>query len=163
MLKRSSGDADSPHNGSMKKKSATIAHPTASEFGKPRDASSMRAALERAVDDAPSHVQPPRGRLRRLFARDRSARALVERYRLWPAIEHAVQCVTEEYGPVRVGVAVEDDDGDAHVVLELFCAAPSGDELYEFESTVNAGLRQFLGTRGRLRLWVFINPPFPSS
>jgi hypothetical protein len=123
----------------------------------------MRAALERAVDAAPSHVRPPRGRLRRLFARDPSARALVERYRLWPAIEHAVKCVTDEYGPVSVGIAAEDEDGDAHIALELFCAAPSGDELYEFESAVNADLRHFPGKRGRLRLWVFINPPFPSS
>jgi hypothetical protein len=123
----------------------------------------MRAALERAVNDAPSHVRPPRGRLRRLFARDRSARALVERYRLWPAIEYAVERVADEYGPVRVGIAAEHDDGEANVVLELFCTAPSGDELYEFESTVNSELRQFPGKRGRLRLWVFVNPPFPSS
>jgi len=123
----------------------------------------MRAALERAVDAAPSHVRPPRGRLRRLLARPRSARALIERYRLWPAIEHAVQCVTDEYGPVRVGIAADHEDGDAHVELELFCSAESGDELYEFESRVNAGLGQFREKRGRSRLWVFINPPFPRS
>jgi hypothetical protein len=140
---------------------ATIAHPTASEFGKPT--SSMRAALERAVDDAPSHIRPPRGRLRRLFARDRSARTLVERYRLWPAIEHAIQCVTDEYGPVRVGVAVEDDGDDACVVLELFCDAQKNVELYEFESAVRRESRDLLDDRRRRRLRLFINPPFPRS
>ena len=142
---------------------ATLAHRTADTLASRGTPGAMRAALERALDDAPTELPRPRGWLRRLFARDRSARALVERYRLWPAIEHAVQCVTDEYGPVRVGAAVEGDAGDAHGELELFCAARSGDELYEFESTVNAGLRRFLGKRGRLRLSVFINPPFPRS
>jgi len=142
---------------------ATIAHPTASEFGKPRDASSVRAALERAVDDAPSHVRPPRGRLRRLFARDRSARALVERYRLWPAIEHAWTRVTREYGPVGVGMVVEESDDETYLSLELFCVASSNDELYEFESAVKRESRDLLGDRRRRNFRLFINPPFPRS
>ena len=142
---------------------ATLAHPTANEFGKPRDASTLRAVLERAVDAAPSHVRPPRGRLRRLFARDRSARALVERYRLWPAIEHAVKRVTDECGTVRIGIAADQDDGETHIAVELFCAVADSDELFEFESAVNAESRKFLGKRGHGRLWIFINPPFPRS
>jgi len=143
---------------------ATIAHPTASEFGKPRDASSVRAALERAVDDAPSHVRPPRGRLRRLFARDRSARALVERYRLWPAIEHAWARVTREYGPVRPEISAEDGWGDPYVRVEFIGhGVPETDDVFEFDSLVGQELWDIVGKRGRHRLSVFIRPEYGGS
>ncbi|HSU16888.1 hypothetical protein [Longimicrobium sp.] len=115
---------------------ATLAHPTANEFSKPRDTSAMRAALERAVDAAPRHVRPPRGRLRRLFARDRSARALIGRYRLWSAIEHAWARVTREYGPMRVEISADSDGDDTYVVVNFFGSVPINDELHEFESAV---------------------------
>ena len=86
---------------------ATLAHPTTGEFGKRSGEAGVRATLERAVDAAPSHIRPPRSRLRRLFARDRSARALIERYRLWPAIEHAYARITREYGPMPVEISAE--------------------------------------------------------
>ena len=142
---------------------ATLAHPTTGEFGKRNGEAGVRATLERAVDAAPSHIRPPRSRLRRLFARDRSARALIERYRLWPAIEHAYARITREYGPVRVGFAAEDDDGERYVAMELFCDVANGDELYEFESAVNRESSELLGKAEWHRLRVFINPPFPYS
>jgi hypothetical protein len=117
---------------------ATLAHPTTGEFGnQSSDAGAIRAVLERAVDAAPSHVRPPRGWLRRLFARDRSARALIERYRLWPAIEHAYGRVTREYGPMRVEIrALEDADGDCIVEVNLYGDVTIDDDLFEFESAV---------------------------
>jgi len=137
---------------------ATIAHPTASEFGKPRDASSVRAALERAVDDAPSHVRPPRGRLRRLFARDRSARALVERYRLWPAIEHAWARVTRQYGPVRIEISAESLDDEAVVVANFFGNVTVDDDLHEFESAVLHEIDRLLPGKRSRRLHVEVWP-----
>jgi hypothetical protein len=67
----------------------TLAHPRTDGYGAPRGPrTDGRALLERAIADAPSHVPPPSGWLRRLFVRDRSATALIRRYRHWPAIEH---------------------------------------------------------------------------
>ncbi|HEX8244549.1 MAG TPA: hypothetical protein VF541_13680, partial [Longimicrobium sp.] len=90
-------------------------------------------------------------------------RALIERYRLWPAIEHAYVRITREYGAMRVGFAAEDDDGEHFLAMELFGDVPDGDEQYEFESTVNSDARRHVRDAWRLRLRVFINPPFPSS
>src|SRR3954447_10385728 len=105
---------------------ATIAHPTTGEFARQHPTSSARAALERAVDAAPSRIPPPRGWLRRLFARDRSARAIIERYRLWPEIEYAYERITRELGPARVAMTAEEDCGDAY--LSLDCYVQPGDE-----------------------------------
>src|SRR3954469_21351545 len=81
----------------------TLAHPRTDGYGRPGGPrAGGRALLERAVADAPSHVPPPAGWLRRLFARDQSAAALIRRYRLWPGIEHAYERITCEMGPLRV-------------------------------------------------------------
>src|SRR5215207_4592410 len=102
----------------------TMAHPRTGGFGRPGGPrADGRTLLERAVADAPSHVPPASGWLRRLFPRDRSAAALIRRYRLWPAIEHAYQRITREMGPVRVEVSAEDDDGRPYVRMECFTAA----------------------------------------
>ena len=135
---------------------ATLAHPTTGEFGNRSGAGAVRAALERAVDAAPSHIRPARGWLRRLFARDRSARALVERYRLWPAIEHACTRVTREYGPMRVEMSAEDGWGDPYLRVILHGDVPETDEVFEFESVVSRELWDLLGKRGEHRLTVFI-------
>jgi len=90
----------------------TLAHPRTDGYGRPPGPrADGRALLERAIADAPSHLPPPTGWLRRLFARDQSAAALVRRYRLWPAIEHAYERVTREMGPVRVNVSTGDSVG----------------------------------------------------
>jgi hypothetical protein len=124
----------------------------------------MRAALERAVDAAPSHVRPPRGRLRRLFARDRSARALVERYRLWPSIEHAWARVTREYGPMRIEISAEDGWGDPYVRVEFIGrGVPETDDVFEFGAVVGRELWDIVGSRGRHRLSVFIHPEYTRS
>ena len=130
---------------------ATLAHPAEGEFGnRSAAAASMRRVLERAVDAAPSHIRPPRGPLRRLFARGRSARALIERYRLWPAIEHAYQRITREYGPMRVEMRALDDGDDLVVEVSFYGEVTIGDELFEFESTVFHENRKLLpGTRYR--------------
>src|SRR5687768_7993392 len=79
----------------------TLAHPRTDGYGRPGGPrADGRALLERAVADAPSHIPPPAGWLRRLFARDRSAAALIRRYRLWRAIQHAYERVTRGH---RVG------------------------------------------------------------
>src|SRR5215218_10032923 len=108
----------------------TLAHPRTDGDG--------RALLERAIADAPSHVPPPSGWLRRLFARDSSAAALVRRYHLWPAIEHAYERVTREMGPVRVEISAEDDTGGAYVLMECFTDVPDHDASLDFQSVVQA-------------------------
>jgi len=137
---------------------ATLAHPAEGEFGNRSDtAASMRRVLERAVDSAPSHIRPPRGRLRRLFARDRSARALVKRYRLWPAIEHAYNRVTRQYGSVRLELAVRLNlDDEESLWMEFYGDVPESDDVFEFESTVRGELWDILGKRGRYRLPIHI-------
>ncbi|HEX6750403.1 MAG TPA: hypothetical protein VF092_24125 [Longimicrobium sp.] len=141
---------------------ATLAHPAEGEFGnRGGSAVSMRRVLERAVDAAPSHVRPPHGRLRRLFARDRSARALIERYRLWPAIEHAYQRITREYGPMRVEISAEDGWGEPYVrVLFVGWDVPDSDDVFDFESEVNREIGHRVGKPGQHRLSVFIHPDY---
>jgi hypothetical protein len=136
---------------------ATLAHPTTGEFGNQSSgAGSIRAVLEGAVDAAPSHVRPPRGWLRRLFARDCSARALIERYGLWPAIEHAYGRVTHQYGPMRVEISAEDGWGDPYVRVLLYGDVPETDEVFEFESVVRHELWDLLRDSCHFRLSVFI-------
>jgi hypothetical protein len=126
---------------------ATLAHPTSGEFGRPRTlAAGARAALERAVDSAPSRIPPPRGWMRRLFARDRSARALIERYRLWPEIEYAYERITRELGSVCVAVTAEDEFGFHYVAVDCFAAESERDRLYEFEQAL---WREMVGSFGR--------------
>src|SRR5215208_5504170 len=96
----------------------TLAHPRTDGYGRPGPRADGRALLERAVADAPSHVPPPAGWLRRLLPRDRSAAALIRRYRLWPAIEHAYERVAREMGSVRVEVSAEDDVGQPYILME---------------------------------------------
>ena len=137
---------------------ATLADPAEGDFGNRSAAvTSMRRVLERAVDAAPSHIRPPRGRLRRLFARGRSARALIERYRLWPAIEHAYQRITREYGPMRVEMRAEDGWGEPYVEATFFGDVPETDEVLDFESKVRRELWDILGKRGQHRLSMFIH------
>jgi hypothetical protein len=140
---------------------ATLAHPAAGEFGNRGGvAGGARAVLERAIDAAPSYIRPPQGRLRRLLARGRSARALIERYRLWPAIEHAYERITRAYGPMRVEISAEDGWGDPFVRLEFIGDVPETDEVFEFESVVRGELWDVLGERGHHRLHLFIRPDF---
>src|SRR6185436_17449898 len=108
----------------------TLAHPRTDGFGRPGGpCADGRALLERAVADAPSHVPPPSGWLHRLFARDRSAAALIRRYRLWPAIEHAYERVTREMGPVRVEISAEDSFGTEFVMVVFLCDSVEFDRM----------------------------------
>ena len=136
---------------------ATIAHPTAGEFARRHVTSSARAALERAVDAAPSRIPPPRGWLRRLFARDRSARAIIERYRLWPEIEHAYERITRELGPARVEIAAEDEFGYAYVAVDCFVAPGENDEHLDFGEALTRELIERLGRKRFARLLVVIH------
>jgi len=140
---------------------ATLAHPTADEFGRRIPQPAIRATLERALDDAPSEIPPPRGWLRRLFARDRSARALVQRYRLWPAIEHAYTRVTREYGPLRMAIRARDYGGDHCLTIDFHGSnVPQSDEPFEFASRLGRELWDILGKRGRHRLSVWVYPEY---
>ena len=125
----------------------TLAHPRTDGFGRPGGPrADGRALLERAVADAPSHVPPPTGWLRRLFARDRSAAALIRRYRLWPAIEHAYERVTREMGPLRVEVSAEDSFGLAFVMITFMCDSIEFDRMIDLGWKVAAECRPMLGS-----------------
>jgi hypothetical protein len=142
---------------------ATIAHPTAGEFARRHPASSARAALERAVDAAPSRIPPPRGWLRRLFARDRSARAIIERYRLWPEIEYAYERITREFGPARVQIAAEDDYGELYVAIDCYVSSPGDtDARLDFEEYLRAELIRRLGKR-YMRVTVLVHGDSPGG
>jgi hypothetical protein len=135
----------------------TLAHSRTDGYGRPRGTrADGRALLERAIADAPSHVPPPSGWLRRLFARDRSAAALVRRYRLWPAIEHAYERVTREMGPVRVQVSAEDDVGQPYVLMECFTSAPDIEASLDFQSLVQTEADSLIRGDDRVRLSVFV-------
>ncbi|MFL5384098.1 MAG: hypothetical protein ACJ8GN_16370 [Longimicrobiaceae bacterium] len=130
----------------------TLAHPRTDGHGRPRDS---RALLERAIADAPSHVPPPAGWLRRLFARGRAAAALVRRYRLQPAIEHAYDRVTREMGPVRVEISAEDDLERPYVLMECI-TAPGREPSLDFQSAVRTEADALLRPEDRIRLSVFV-------
>jgi hypothetical protein len=124
----------------------TLAHPRTDGYGRPGGPrADGRALLERAVADAPSHVPPPAGWLRRLFARDRSAAALIRRYRLWPAIEHAYERVTREMGPVRVEISAEDSFGLAFVMVVFLCDSLDFDRMIDLGWQVAAECRPIAG------------------
>ncbi|HEX8904535.1 MAG TPA: hypothetical protein VF771_06820 [Longimicrobiaceae bacterium] len=136
---------------------ATLAHPTAGEFGRSKaGASGARAVLERAVDAAPSHIPPPRGWLRRLLGRDRSARAVIRRYRLWPEIEHAYAWIVREFGPVRVEMSVEDEFGFHFVALDSFVHESDLARLSAFEKRLWRELEERFGRKAVQRMLVTI-------
>ena len=137
----------------------TLAHPRTDGFGRPGGPrADGRAHLERAVADAPSHVPPPNGLLRRLFARDRSAAALIRRYRLWPAIEHAYERVTREMGPVRVEVSAEDSFGLAFVMVVFSCQSLDFQRMIYLEERVADECRSRMHGRDWYRLVVTVDP-----
>jgi len=115
-----------------------------------------RAVLEHAVAEAPSNVLPPRG-IRRLFARDRSAAALIRRYGLWPAIEHAYELVVNEFGSAEVSVSAEDDPHGAYVLME--CVVPVEEVGLELESEIRLKCDELIRPAHRLRLSVFLEEP----
>jgi len=136
----------------------TLAHPRTDGYGRPRGPrGDGRALLERAIADAPSHVPPPSGWLRRIFARDRSAAALVRRYRLWQAIEHAYERVTHEMGPVRVEVSAEDSFGLEFVLVFFHCDSLEFDRMIDLGWEVSAECRPVLGKMDE-RLVVMVDP-----
>jgi hypothetical protein len=133
----------------------TLTHPTTDGYGRPRDS---RALLERAIADAPSHVPPPAGWLRRLFARDRSAAALIRRYGLQPAIEHAYERVAREMGPVRVEISAEDSFGEEFVMVVFLCDSLDFDQMIELEEKLSAECSSRLGERRWYRVVVAVEP-----
>ncbi|HEV7587076.1 MAG TPA: hypothetical protein VGO40_03005, partial [Longimicrobium sp.] len=98
----------------------------------------------------------PAGWLRRLLPRDRSAAALIRRYRLWPAIEHAYERVAREMGPVRVEISVEDDSRERYVLMECFTCEPTCDAAFDFQSAVQAEADALLRAGDRVRLSIFV-------
>jgi hypothetical protein len=137
----------------------TLAHPRTGGFGRPGGPRvDGRALLERAVAEAPSHVPPPSGWLRRLFARDRSASALIRRYRLWPAIEHAYERVTREMGPVRVEVSAEDSFGTEFVMVVFLCNSLDFQRMIDLGWEVAAECRSRIASRYEERLVIGLEP-----
>jgi hypothetical protein len=136
----------------------TLAHPRTDGYGRtggPRN--DGRAVLERAVADAPSHVPPPVGWLRRLSARDQSAAALIRRYRLWPGIEHAYERITREMGPLRVEVSAEDSFGVEFVMVTFMCDSLDFDRMINLGWEVAAEYRPMLG-KSEERLVIIVDP-----
>jgi hypothetical protein len=124
----------------------TLAHPRTDGYGRPGGPrTDGRAMLERAVADAPSHVPPPAGWLRRLLPRDRSAAGLIRRYRLWPAIEHAYERVMREMGPVRVEISAEDSFGFEFLMVVFQCDSLDFDRMIDLGWEVAAECRPITG------------------
>jgi len=137
----------------------TLAHPRTDGFGRPGGPrADGRALLERAIADAPSHVPPPTGWLRRLLPRDRSAAALIRRYRLWPAIEHAYERVTREMGPVRVEISAEDTFGLEWVMVTFLCDSLDFDRMIDLRWAVAAESRSHRQKRALDRLVITVDP-----
>jgi hypothetical protein len=138
----------------------TLAHPRTDGYGRPGGprTDDTRALLERAVADAPSHASPPVGWWRRLFARDRSAAALIRRYRLWPEIEHAYERVTREMGAVRVEVSAEDSFGVAFVMVTFMCDSLDFDRMINLGWEVAAECRSRREKRALDRLVIIVDP-----
>jgi hypothetical protein len=110
----------------------TLAHPRTDGYGRPHGPrADGRALLERAIADAPSHVPPPSGWFRRLFARDRSAAALVRRYRLSRAIEQAYDRVVREMGKVGVAISAEDSFGTEFLMVVFSCSSLDFDRMID--------------------------------
>jgi hypothetical protein len=137
----------------------TLAHPRTDGFGRPGGPrTDGRALLERAVADAPSHVPPPTGWLRRFFARDRSAATLIRRYRLWPAIEHAYARVTSEMGSVRVEITAEDSYGREFVMVTLSCQSLDFGRMILLEEMVSDECRARMSEHNWYRLVITVDP-----
>jgi hypothetical protein len=137
----------------------TLAHPRTDGYGRPGGPrADGRALLERAVADAPSHIPPPAGWLRRLLPRDQSAAALIRRYRLWPAIEHAYERVTREMGPVRVEISAEDSYGTEFVMVVFHCDGPDSRQMIELNDQLAAECSSRVGERNWYRLVLSVEP-----
>jgi hypothetical protein len=125
--------------------------------GRAEACSAGRALLERAVGAAPSNVPRPRG-LRRLFARDQSAAALIRRYRLLPAIENAYERVSRESGPVTVEVSAEDGDGKDFVMVIFLCDSLDFDRMFDLSAEIAEAGRSLIGERHWYRLVTCVEP-----
>lgn len=138
---------------------ATVAHPGTTYFGETSTSlDDARALLERAIAAAANNAPAPRGWLRRLLARDNSAAALVRRYRLWPAIEHAYARVVGEFGRVRVEASVEGDGEPEFVSLVLRCESEEFDRMNELSLEIGDECSELIGERDWYRLHVWIDP-----
>jgi len=138
---------------------ATAAHPRPTYFGEPSSSlDGSRALLERAIVEAANNAPAPRGWFRRLVARDNSAAALVRRYRLWPAIEHAYARVVGEFGRVRVEASVEGDDGPEFVSLVFRCESEAFDRMNDLSLEIGDESSRMIGERDWYRLHVWVEP-----
>lgn len=138
----------------------TLAHSRINGYGDVGNSrADRRARLEGAVADAPSHVPPPSGWLRRLFARDRSAAGLIRRYRLWPAIEHAYARITREMGPVRIEVSAEDSFGFEFVMVVFLCDSLDFDRMIKLNYQIADECNEHhLPKRALHRLVISVDP-----
>lgn len=103
----------------------TLTHPRLDRDVSSASGASARAVLERAVAAATTNIPAPRAWLRRVASRDRSAAALIRRYRLWPAIEHAYERVRGEFGNVLVSFRTEELIGSHDLVMSLRTVTPT--------------------------------------
>jgi hypothetical protein len=92
-----------------------------------------------------------------------SARALIERYRLWPALCHAYERVTRELGPVRVQITAERDLGRPYVRMQCMGAFPAGDWIFDFESALRSATDERIRPENRARLSIFLHPEIETA
>ena len=138
---------------------ATLTHRPLESFGRAAALPTLRrSVLERAIAAAPSHVPTPQGWLRRLLARDQSAAALVRRYRLLPAIEHAYGRVIGEFGSARVEVSGEDSFGHAFVMVLFYCDSLDFERMSDVGTELGKECDGMIGGRNGHRLVLSVEP-----
>lgn len=108
--------------------------------------------------EASGRLLPERGWLRRWFPRDRSAAALIRRYRLWPAIEHAYERVVRAFGPVRVEVSVEDPYWTEFVMVVFHCESVDAARMIDLGTELVRECLSVIPERHWHRLVVCVEP-----
>ena len=129
-----------------------LASPAASEAARPD-----RTALYEAAGAEPLSWGE---KLRLPFVRPRSVRALIHRYRLWPALEFAYEEVVRELGPVRVRPMRigSEPDGFLYLTVEILAPTIEIEPLLEFVSSLRASARERFGRTASLRLSISSDP-----
>ena len=141
---------------------STLAHPRLDSRAPDDLPGSRRAPLHAALPAEPEASLWTR--LRHPFARRApTARSLIRKHRLWPAMELAYDEVVREFGSARVEISAESDpDGFPYVRLNFQVPRLEMEPLLEFASVLRAGVRERFGSIGSPHLTITINPARPS-
>lgn len=135
----------------------TLTHQRLATPTTPEAACPDRTALYEAAGAEPLSW---RERLRLPFVRPRSVRALIHRYRLWPALEFAYDEIVREFGrPVRVKTmrVHTDFDGSLYLTVEFLAPTVEIEPVFEFESALDGLLGGRFGRKTARRLSITIH------